>query len=63
MNNLNKHNLINKRILEFYVSHNKFELKEIQKYLHDNWSLNFIVLYALYKDDLNPVLAGTFTIL
>nr|XP_036221061.1 endoplasmic reticulum membrane-associated RNA degradation protein isoform X2 [Bactrocera oleae] len=57
MNNLNKHNLINKRILEFYVSHNKFELKEIQKYLHDNWSLNFIVLYALYKDDLNPVLA------
>uniref|UniRef100_A0A0K8V4S3 Transmembrane protein C6orf70 n=1 Tax=Bactrocera latifrons TaxID=174628 RepID=A0A0K8V4S3_BACLA len=57
MNNLNNHKLINKRILEFYVSHNKFELEEIRKYLHDNWSLNFEALYGLYKYMLNPVLA------
>ncbi|XP_039959123.1 endoplasmic reticulum membrane-associated RNA degradation protein-like isoform X1 [Bactrocera tryoni] len=57
MSNLNNHKLINKRILEFYVSHNKFELEEIRKYVHDNWSLNFEAFYGLYKDILIPVLA------
>lgn len=63
MGNSKEHKLINTRILEFYVSYNKFTLTEIRKFLDVNWSLNFKGLYALYEDNLNPDQTGTFTYL